>query len=199
MATRPAPSSHVVWAHDLVEGACALSGMTGFDDDWKLLYGESVADDFPGQARFAMNPDTPDDIALTDSLRNIDRLIVASQALRDLIEAQQPDAVEYLPVSILNHKKRLVKAAYFVVHPIHPVDCLDVAACKPTYGRIQKTAIQAVRRLVIDESRIPAGRLLLRPAGFTKVILVHRSLADRIDAAGLTGMRWIELPDYPEA
>lgn len=191
-------SNYVIWEQDMVEGACALSGMTGFDDDWKLLYGEPVADEFPSKARFSMNPDYANDVALTDSLYNIEMLIVASQALRDLIEGEQPAKVEYVPVPIYNHKKRAVKEAYFIVHPIEPLDCLVLDACKPTYGKIQKTEIDRVKKLVIDEARIPADRLLFRPKGFARVILTHRRLADKIDAAGLTGIRWVELANYPE-
>jgi hypothetical protein len=191
-------SNYVIWARDIVDGACALSGMTGFEDDWKLIYGESVAQDFPAKARFAMDPDYPRDVMLTDNLYNGDMLIVASQRLRDLIESQHPTAIEYLPVPIYNHKKRAIKEPYAIVHPIEPVDCLVVEACDPEWGRINKKAIDRVKRLVIDEQRIPQGRLLFRPQLFCKVILAHRSLAQKIDASAMTGVRWVELADYPE-
>ena len=197
MASRP-PSSYVIWEQEIVEGACALSGLKGYAEDWKLLYGEPVADAFPGKASFSMNPDYPHDIALTDSLYNIDMLIVASAALRGVIEAEAPAQVEYVPVPIYNHKKRAIQEPYALVHPIDPVDCLVLDACKPTYGKIQKTEIDRVKKLVIDEARIPADRLLFRPKGYVRVILVHRRLADKIDAAGLTGMRWVELHHHPE-
>lgn len=190
---------HVIWTHDIIPGACALSGMTGFEDDWKLLYGEPVGDDFPAKARFAMKPDAPDDVALTDSLYNLDMLIVASEKLRALIEASQAPAVEYLPVPIYNHKKRRVKESYSIIHPIEPVDCLDVDACEAQWGRINKQAISRVKRLVVDEKRIPAQRLLFRPKFFANVILVHRSLAQAVDDAGCTGVRWVEIDKYPKA
>ncbi len=192
-------SDYVIWEQDIVEGACALSGMTGFADDWKLLYGESVRGEFPSRVRFAMDPDYPHDIALTDSLYNIEMLIVASEPLRELIEAEHPAAVEYLPVTIHNHKKRAVKEPYVIMHPIDPVDCLVVDACKPTYGRIQKTEIERVRHLVIDQVRVPADRLIFRPKGFARVVLTHRRLAQKIDHAGMSGIRWVELADYPES
>lgn len=191
-------SDYLIWTDEVVPGACSLAGMTGYAEDWKLVYGEPVAAEFPGAARFSMDPDTPRDMALTDNLVNLDMLIVASQRLRDLIEAQQPAAVEYLPVPIFNHKKRAIAEPYFIVHPIQTVDCLVLDACEPTWGRINKKAIQRVAHLVIDAQRVPADRLLFRPQLFNKVILAHRKLADAIDAAGMTGVRWVELADYPE-
>ena len=191
-------SNYVIWGQRAARGACSLDGMTGYADDWKLLYGHPMAGEFPATARFAMDPDYPRNVALTDSLFNIDMLLVASQALRALIEAQQPQAVEFLPVPIFNHKKREIKEPYTIVHPTHPVDCLVVDACGAHWDEINKKAIATVQALVIDEKRIPAGRLLFRPDHFCKVILAHRSLADKVDAANLTGMRWIELDNFPE-
>src|SRR5215470_9499999 len=96
-------SHYVIWARDIVNGACALSGMTGFEDDWKLIYGHPVAGEFPVKARFTMDPDYPRDVMLTDNLYNSDMLIVASQPLRELIESQHIPAIEYLAVPIFNH------------------------------------------------------------------------------------------------
>lgn len=191
-------SNFIIWARDIVEGACALSGMTGFEDDWKLIYGESVIQDFPAKACFAMDPDSPRDILLTDNLYNGDMLIVASQKLHQLIDELHPAAIEYLPIPIYNHKKRVIAERYVIVHPVEPVDCLVVDACEPEWGRINKKAIDRVKHLVIDEKRIPPERLLFRPQLFCEVILLHRSLAKKIDAANLTGVRWVELADYPE-
>lgn len=193
------PSDYLIWTRDIVPGACALSGMTGFEDDWKLIYGESVANDFPTKARLTMDPDSPRDVMLTDNLYNGDMLIVASARLRALIEKFASASLEYLPVPIFNHKKRAIAELYAIVHPTAPVECLIVEACEPEWGLINKKAIDSVEHLVIDEQRIPKDRLLFRPQLFCSVILVHRKLADEIDAASMTGVRWVELADYPEA
>jgi hypothetical protein len=192
------PSNYVIWTRDIVPGACALSGMTGFADDWKLIYGEPIGDALPSSARFAMDPDSRRDVMLTDNLYNGDMLIVASARLRDLVAARKPAAIDYLVVPIFNHKKRAIAEPYCIVHPLAPIDCLVIDECKPEWGRINKKAIERVERLVIDETRIPEDRLLFRPDLFCSVILAHRSLADAIDTAGMTGVRWVELADYPE-
>jgi hypothetical protein len=190
------PTRYLIWEQDSMPDECALTGLTGFPDDWQLVYGEPVGA-LPAKARFAMNTEYPGATRLSDHLHNIDSLVVASQRLRELIEAEQDPHIEYLPVPIYNQQKRKVKAPYCVVHPTGPVDCLVVDACKPTWGRIIKTEISFVKRLVIDETRIPAERALLRPQAFSRVILVKRSLAEKIDQAGFTGMRWFEQHEYP--
>lgn len=191
-------SNYVIWAHKAIIGQCKLVGMKGFPEDWKLQHGKPVEDVFPLGVNFSMNPDDPTGVLLTDSLRNIDRLIVASQRLRSLIESNEVPRLEYLQVQILNHKKRLIDEPYVIVHPTEPVDCLVVDACEPEWGIIDHDSIDELMHLVIDESRIPANRLIFRPKLYTKVVLVQRNLAEKITAAGLTGVRWIELSNWPE-
>jgi hypothetical protein len=191
-------SNFLVWARDIIDGACSLSPMTGFPDDWKLLDGIRVKDEFPSSSRFKMDPDDPTAVMLTDSLYNADTLIVASTRLRELIEGLKVPAVEYLPVAIFNHKDRPIPEPYTIIHPLDPIDCLVLDACEPRWGRIDKTNISRLKHLVIDESRIDPTRLLFRPKSYKRVILTHRKLAEQIDAAGFTGMRWIELSNYPE-
>lgn len=189
-------SDYLVWAHALVTGACALDSMKGFEDDWKLQSGERLGA-LPKGALFQFDAEDRG-VRLSDSLHNVDRLVVASARLRDLLEAAAVPQVEFLPVPILNHQKRPVTEPYFVVNLLSPVDCLDLDACEPRWSRLDKTEIARVKRLVIDPARIDPARTLFRPKSYRACMLVHRTLAKRIDAAGLTGMRWLELDQFPE-
>lgn len=191
-------SNYVIWAHKPVRGQCELSGMKGYPEDWKLIYGQSVADVFPAGVLFSMDPDNPTNTALSDSLGNIDRQIVASRRLLGLIESLQIPALEFLPISILNHKNRLIPEPYTIIHPIQPIDCLVVDACVPVWSVVNSSRIDRVKHLIIDESKIDPLRLIFRPKFYFKVILIHRKLAAQIDAAGFTGSRWIELSEWPE-
>jgi hypothetical protein len=191
-------SNFVIWAQDIVKGACTLSSMSGFEDRWRLYAGVPLADVFPGGGRLQMDPDNPTGIKLTDSLYNMNDLVVASTRLCTLLQQAEVDKVEYLPVPVFNHKNRAVEQAYCVVNLLEQVDCLVIDACKPRWSKMDNTNIDRMQQFVIDESRIAAGRTLFRPKFFKYAILAHRSLAQKIDAAGITGIRWIELSDYPE-
>ncbi len=190
-------SNYLIWEQTILPGACSLSPMTGFPKAWMLKQGESLPDGLPPEARFDMHPDRQDDVALTDALYNINMVIVGSQKLRQLLEAKALPDVDFLEVPVYNHKGRPVEPPYSIVHPVHPVDCLDAQASGARPSRINPDVIDKVARLVIDETRIPAGRLLLRPKGYYRVILVHKSLAAEIDAAGMQGIRWVELSAWP--
>lgn len=191
-------SNYVIWTKQIINGACALAGMKGYAEDWRLLDGQSQKDSFPSSARFDMNPEYPNDVALTDSLYNLDKQIIASPKLRDLLEGLNIPCMEYIPVNVFNHKGRPVEPSYVIAHPIDPIDCIDAAASGADYSLIDPDTIDSVQSLVIDESRIDPARLLFRPKGYPDVILAHRSLAAKVDAADITGVRWIELSKWPE-
>ena len=101
-----------------------------------------------------MAPDNPTGVALTDALHNRDMLIIGSELLRAVIEAEAGPHMEYLPVAVYNHKKRQIPEAYTIIHPLNPVDCLEIDACQVRWGRIDKNDIARLKQLVIDESRI---------------------------------------------
>jgi hypothetical protein len=191
-------SNYVVWAEDIVPGACSLSAMSGYEDDWKLLSGISVAGEFPSTSKFRMNPDDPTGILLTDSLHNLDMLIIASGRLCEVMKNLNLSGIEYLPVTVYNHKNKPTAESYSVINLLDSVDCLVLDACEPRWGRIDKTDISRLKRLVIDESRIDPTRMLFRPKHFKSAILIHRKVVQKIETAACTGIRWIELEDYPE-
>jgi hypothetical protein len=191
-------SNYVVWTHDIVRGACALSPITGYLDSWKLVKGIAVKDEFPSSAQFGMDPNYPKDNLLTDSLYNANIQIVASERLRGFLEALDFPGIECLPVRVLNHKNRPIVESYAIINLLEPIECLVLDACEPRWSLIDETDISNLEHLVIDESRIDPKRLLFRPKHYKRAILAHRSLAQKIDASGYSGIQWIELKDYPE-
>ena len=84
---------------------------------------------------------------------------------------------------------------YFIVHPIDLPQCLDIAKSGVTWWIVDKERINRVKQLILDESKV--DREMFRPKPFYKIIIVKRDLAEAIDREGFTGIRWIELEDYP--
>jgi hypothetical protein len=190
-------SNYVIWKAPIEEKACSLSPLVGWPDNFKLQKGERCLAEFPKTAQFKMNPKYPKAVQLRDSLRNSDWVIVVSQGLRNLIDSLKMEHVEFVPVPILDHKNNPIGASYFIANPLEAVDCLVIDQCDVSWSGIVKTNIDTLEKFVIDESKIAADRLLFR-AKYYDAILVHRKLAAQIDAAKLTGVRWVELENYPE-
>jgi hypothetical protein len=66
--------------------------------------------------------------------------IVVSKRLRELIEAHNPKDIEFLPVTIKNHKKRVASTEYTIMH--------GAKAIEPKYHFIEKKKIMQVEQLV---------------------------------------------------
>jgi len=190
---------YVIWkASTKIANACVLGDMRGFDAIYHLMSGVSFIESFPPGVEFGMSPDYPDNIVLTDNLINSESLIVGSARLRRFLESRDTSFLEYLPVSIRNHKGRVASKDYFVVNPIVPVDCLDEDASEAEASSIIPGEIEMVQRLVLDPQRVDPAREIFRIARFPEITVVQRKLAEAIDKENFTGIRWLDISEYPE-
>jgi hypothetical protein len=185
-------SPFVVWETLMPSGS--LESFTDDEPLWNdLAGGVSVAGRIPADAYYEMDDDDDDDTPLTDTLPNLDDFLVVSRRLADLIVAGEPH-VERYPLAIWDRADREVSRDYVLLHPIDPVDCLDLDRCKPR--RRKDGSISSIDKLVIDADRVPADRKLFRPQHFTDVVLVRRAFAEAITAADITNLRWCEPRDF---
>lgn len=191
-------NDYVIWRYKDEKYACALKGLEGVENDYEILKGISLINYFPNTAVFRLDPDYPNDTLLLDSIFNIDKLIIGSSRLKDFFESRASQFIEYLPVNIIDHKDKPIDTSYFIINPITHLDCIDLNQSEVTWGKINPNRIQRVARLVIDYSKVDATRDLFRMAKFSDVVLVKRNVARAIDEAGFTGIRWLEISDYPE-
>jgi len=187
---------YVVWRNKAVPNACSLTDFQGLDTDWPLRAGVPFRDEPPAGLSFSMNPDRPYDTLLTDSLLNTQMLLVGSARLAERLRSLEIPEVEYLPVGILDHRGREIDEPYFIVHPIHPIDCIDLASSEPTFSRITPTLIKRVERLVVDEDRVPEARQLFRATNLPRATLLSRTLATSLLDEGFTGFDWIETASF---
>jgi hypothetical protein len=173
-----------------------LSKLLNFPKSFLLHDGVPLAGAFPNDVAMTMDPDHPRDTVATDNLFNTNRLLIASERLKEFLEKRQLTAVEYLPIAILDLKHKPLPQRYFIVNPLEHLDCLDVQHSGPTQDEIDDEYIDDVKRIVLDPSRLDDTRELFRIARFNRVTLASRALAAAIDEAGFTSIAWTELKDY---
>jgi hypothetical protein len=188
----------VIWRNRPEPDVCVLAELRGIDDPYRLNDGTPLACSFPSGVTFTMDPDHADDDKLGDSLLNTDMVLVVSDRLDRFLREHAGPFVEHLPVGIVDHRGRQLGDPYFVAHPIEPVDCFDRAQSIFEPSLINSEDIDQVEKLVVDQSRIPSGRVLFRMTGLWDVTLVHRDLADAIERAAYTGVEFIEIDEFPE-
>ena len=188
--------SYVMWSHMQIKNEVVLDKFMGFDIDWKITKGISVAKEFPDDAKFRMSPDRPNDTVLTDDLGNLLAMIVASDRLAEFLRAQGFDELEFLPVTIINHKKKPIKERYFIINPLNPIACIDKARSKVTMSRIVPDNIDDVFKLALDEKKIGDKRQIFRAAGLGGPVFVSRKLAAKLDKEQFSGLGWGEIDTF---
>ena len=188
----------VIWKYATVPSACVLKPLVGLDKSFRLLEGVPLHNGFPTTVQFHMDSDFPNDLVLPDNLLNPDFCIVASDRLAAALKARNVAHMEYLPVTIIDHKGRTASSKHVIVHPVEPVDCIDAAQSVFDLSRINKNRINSFKKLVLDTTRIPADRQIFRLKGFWKIVLVRLDLAQSLGKEGFSGLGWLPIQDYPE-
>jgi hypothetical protein len=121
---------------------------------------------------------------------------VCSARVKDFLEAEKVAHLEFLPVTILNHKGRKERAPYFVVNTLGTVDCIDLKKTRWKQHLISPSDIDEVENLTLDESRIDPSRALFRLAKYSVPVVFRADLADKILRAGFTGIRFMDPHEF---
>jgi len=154
-------------------------------EDWRLLKGEPMAQFFPADAKATMDDAHPG-IKLASMIGNNQVFFIASSALRALVEKHCKTGVEYLPFTLLDHRKRLASKDYCLVHPIGTLDCLDEAASQIQYSKKGKAV--GYGEFILDAAKIKDAPQIFRMSRFTAKIILGEALMNDIQAAGLTNV-----------
>jgi hypothetical protein len=80
-----------------------------------------------------------------------------------------------------------------LVHPIDPIDCIDLEESKFVWSKVDPNTMLTVNHLVLDNTKIPKNRLLFRAKKYAEKIIIERELAQEIVDSGFTGAKWIEI------
>lgn len=170
---------------------CILDKLTGLPKMRPLWRGEPLAVGFPSDVEFAMNPEFPDNTVLTDQLNNRSHLIIASDRLAEFFKRLGSPTIEFLPVTIRDHKGKIA-AKYTIVHPLGVVDCLNEAASQAKRAPGSDT-VMAVRSLVVIGDALDFSRPIIRVARFPDGLLVRSDIAAGIVKEGFSGIDFEEI------
>ncbi|MCP3143935.1 imm11 family protein [Pyxidicoccus xibeiensis] len=186
----------LVWEWDVGGSFCVLTPLRNVEDEYELSRGISRAKGFPSDAAFHMDPKFKRYVDLADNLKNPDRIITVSKALKEFIEARKPREVEYLQVPIFNHKKKVASDEYFIINPLRVFDCIDKEKSDISWNAIDPDKISAVEKLVLKPKAFEPGFLLFRLKHFEHAVMVDRKLAQAILDEGFTGLIFDEVDTF---
>lgn len=186
----------LIWTFSKVAHAANLHELKGLEKSFRLSKGVPLLQGFPSDVAFHMNPDFPDDLVLPDCADNVKDALLVSERLHRFLLARGLPKVEFLPVSIIDHKGRVASRTHVIVHPVEPVPCIDLQASAYVRSEIVADKLQDVTRLVLDPARVPADRPLFKAQGLTRAVFVHRELAQAITREGFSGVGWTEIDQF---
>lgn len=186
--------SYEVWEWTTTPGCCTLADIENVERVYALNSGVSLSADFPRDALFRMDPDHPRAVKLPEQIPNLDRLLVVSGAIKDFLEGENLDNVEFLQVAIWNHKGRVASEDYWIVNTLTVVDCVDKEASDIKWNALDADKIASCESLVLHEEQIDSELRILRPKHLTDVVLVRRDLAEALTIHGFSGVDLV-VPD----
>jgi hypothetical protein len=159
--------------------------------------GLPVADLFPEDARIVMSKKYKG-VKLDSLLGNTKSYLIVKQPVRKVIEAHcAKAAIEYLPFTLYNQKKRVQSKDYVIVNPIGTVDCLNLDESEIEYldepGDAYHGSVVGVDRFVLDPARLKDAPALFRIKEQPSEYVINEKLAAAFEKEGFTNIVLTEI------
>jgi hypothetical protein len=188
--------NYQIWEINPGKNVCILGSLQNVENDFQLRRGISRAEEWPDNACYFMDKERKEDIRLEDCLDNVGRLLVISSRLKALLDKENLKNNEFLPVTVFNHKNQAVKEPYYILNQVQLQDVIDLDRSEYKRNRINPDIFSVVKKLLVDEGKIEQGVALFRMQYFPGIPIVRRDLADKISAAGITGVEFTEVDKF---
>ena len=151
---------------------------------FRMAEGDRMGNDYPSDARIYMDNEHMG-IRLTSIIGNTNSFLIVSREVKLAIEGSRVGKIEYLPISIYNHRRRKATDDYFIINPIGSYDCLDLKASKIKY---LKDKIVAVKEFVLDAKRLKDAPDLFRLKEDPRQYIISGRLVDDLRALRATNL-----------
>ncbi|MCY1078904.1 imm11 family protein [Archangium lansingense] len=141
------------------------------DVRYKMSQGYEMGVAYPSDARVYMSEEYPG-FKLASFVGNAQSLLIMSAQVKAVIERFGVPRVEYLPLAIYNHKRKLASSDYFIINPLGTLDCLHL---KKSVIKYDGTDVVAVKQMVLDARKVanPPGLFRVKEAPNTYVFSEH--------------------------
>jgi hypothetical protein len=126
-------------------------------------------------------------VTLTDYIQNLEGVLLASPRLGAFLREQALPDVEFLPVSILDHKGRVASPDYAIVHCCHVVDCVDQEKSEFEWDGLEKPTM-TVTRMVLKAAALGENEKLMRPQYVPGKVLYRADLREALNQQRFSGL-----------
>lgn len=120
--------------------------------------------------------------------------LVFSSKFRELLKILRVENIQYFDFEMLNPEDGSRYTDYKIANIVGHVDCVDKERSDLKYW--ENGNIKRVRKLVLDESRIPPELKIFRLSSRRILTVVHESIRNAIISAGITGCVFYKPENY---
>lgn len=169
------------------------------DELFRFYEGVLLKDWFPSPAMFPMDPEYPRARKLYALQANTLGLLVISKELKATLDEVGCDNLEYLPISITNHRGKLASADYFVVNILQQVDAMDRERSVYKNNALIPSRVNVLEKLVLLEDRIPPHLRLFLLTNAPRFPIITETLKKAIEKKKLDGMLFVPVEEFDDA
>jgi hypothetical protein len=187
VSPKSTPQEYFEVAYEPYKGGCSVTHLNDRELAWPLKTGKSVATAWPKDMTFSMNPERSKDVALTDYIPNLEGFLLASPRLTTFLREQALPGVEFLPVTILDHKKRVASKEHTIVNCYHVVDCVDQKSSDFKWDGLENPSM-VVKRMALRADALGENDKLIRPKFVPGKVLYRADLREALNAQKFTGL-----------
>ncbi|MCP3143120.1 imm11 family protein [Pyxidicoccus xibeiensis] len=158
--------------------------------DWRYDEGESLAKEFPKDAAVVFSSNWPERRKLYDFLDNAVTALIVSERVRRILEELKAKDLEFLPVTVKDHKKAPMAERYFILNALGGQDAIDMEKSQLVMDPLEKEQIGRIKKLVLQPKKIDKDAKLFRASRARHVIFVDDAVRKAFRKEGITGF-WL--------
>lgn len=161
----------------------------GAPAEWRFDEGQALAAEFPSDAVLKFSSNFPDGRRLHDFVANVLTMLIVSPKVRQVLEELEVPQVEYLPVTIVDHRGQVAGEDYSIVNLLGSQPAIDMSKSRYDMSHLAKDQIGDIDELVLDRDAIAADAKLFRATTSRRLFLMREDVLQALDAAGVEGKR----------
>lgn len=165
-------------------------------DKYELLQGVPRLATWPNDVKFTYSRHYPEGINLTDYVGNKFRWMIVSDRFRSVLADTDLENVEYLPISIRNHKGRMADDNYWIVNFLALTEVIDRDRSDYREDAAFEGQISRFDNMVLRDEVQTDGPPVLRMREDPMMVLVREDFKTAMEKEGLTGMQYWETDTY---
>jgi hypothetical protein len=157
--------------------------------NWRYAEGESLLKEFPKKAEVKFSSSWPQKRTLLDFLDTSESSLFVSNRVRDILEGLKAPGLEFLPVTVKDHKGNVASADYFILNPLNTQDAIDMEKSDVVMSSLDEGQIMDVNKLVLAPKKIDKQARLFRASTMRRLILVDEGVRKAFKQEKITGVK----------